>query len=535
MSTWPRTRDGLQWGTALAVVVVAADLLFAIGSPHYFHFSDVPTSGLMSLLATGQLALLAVWTAFGTAPLLVRLTCLTVATTFCALVATINGFSYEASFQRMHEYAFMSLVIPFPCFLMRVFGFEVVQLHSRPADERRCASRRSNPVLFAQFAGWLAAIMALLPGFRTAFGHELLWRWSIEGAAVAAGSVWAALSYPRLAGRLSMYFAATIGIASLTALADVIAPLSLLIEMMLNAAIPVATLLIFRRLGYRLMPTGLGGFPVADLRENESDDDYRILGEVPLVILLVVAIAVTDVVGVFVVQNHQLLQVCWIGAQACLVAAWAAFGRTPALMRLPLAGVGIAVAVWFGFWGGGQSTDLFTPLMYSAGILGVAAFGAIVMSLTGLRLIRGTDKTTDGGSHRRRFQFSMLQVMIATTEIGILAAALRFAYQYGNAGQSTLKETLMVVVVGGIFIQVMFVSAWLALGRHWPSVRLLVAPFLLWTIAREIATLGASGGYTAQLFRLIMFTAMIAAPLAVFRVCGYRFERIQRGRGMIAR
>jgi hypothetical protein len=237
-------------------------------------------------------------------------------------------------------------------------------------------------------------------------------------------------------------------------------------------------------------------------------------------------------------RDEELLGILSIG-QCGLIGVWAGLGSLRALIRFPLAiaavGIAVAVATLSADSGRVSSPEWFTPFVGCASMAATAAIGLLVARAFGLRLVLADERGGATAPPIPRFQFSMLQAMIAMTEVAVLAALLKLAYQIGSReGRAPIAAT---IGQGAVLALLVLLATWIAFGRRWPNVRLIVAAGLLWGVVWVFVQLspGASREQYYILSIAAVLTAMITAPLAVFLVCGYRFEHIRRGRGMIAR
>jgi hypothetical protein len=256
----------------------------------------------------------------------------------------------------------------------------------------------------------------------------------------------------------------------------------------------------------------------------------------PLAILLIAAIGAVDAVGLLIVRSveryDELLPLLSI-AECGLIGVWAGLGSLRGLIRFPLAVAAISLAVAVASLAGmrrSNSSDWFTPFLGCGSMAATAAIGLLATRATGLRLVRAVEGEPAATAPARRFQFSMLQAMIAMTEVGVLAALLKLAYQNGyRDGPVPITATLGQGAVMGFLV---LLAAEIAFGRRWANVRLIVAAGFLWGVAWGLMQLshGAPRGQFYILSFATLLTAMIAAPLAVFRVCGYQFERTARKR-----
>ena len=561
MSIWPRTRDGLAWGAALAILFVASQVLIGlIVGPGVNDSAAVRP--FAAALFSSELILLAIWTAFGKAPFSIRLACLALATMHPPRGLWMpTDFSLLLSFDSLNL-GLTFLAAPLLCFALRVTGFEVVQSHGPSEMATPRETRLQRALRLAQLIVWLAAIVIVLYVDSNTANSDLLKSWSPLPAGIAIGVTVAALGRNHWKVWIGLYLAITI--CATMATKRWIDPDASIVECaaetVLTAAIPAAALLLFRRLGYRLTRNGLGGsqapndgaqpLPIKQPTcveggpdRSPSDDRTFLIRRIheawfavrrapPLILFLIAAIVLVDATGFVAKQgvgqgDGQLGFQILLLSQAVLIGFWAGMGSTPALVRFPLATLGIAIvaAVSPGY------KDLAWPkwcegFVTSVGPAATVAIALLILRAMGVRLVYGPRYNQKTAMAPRLFQFSIGQALLAMTEAGMLMALLKFVLQFKEAQDAATLDQLWQCaesVLWGLG------AAWLAFGRRRPVIRVLslialqVGILIIWKF-NDGGDFGLE--ILPPLFVLLsIVSAGLAGPLAVFRVCGYRFER----------
>ena len=126
MATWPRTRDGVAWGTALAICFVVVDSLLVIGTGQT-RPDSVLSSSLGQAFIASQYALVAIWFAMSRAPFLGRVACLAILAQAWLNVTSPNdyAFGYHDHVEQLIGLGQLILIVPLPLLLMRLAGWEI--------------------------------------------------------------------------------------------------------------------------------------------------------------------------------------------------------------------------------------------------------------------------------------------------------------------------------------------------------------------------------------------------------------------------
>ena len=193
MSTWPRTRDGLQWGTALAIVFVAVDLLVAIDfeprrkaaifvrcqSPG--RNADHKPDGVAGDLDGVRRK-----------PLFVRSVCLAIVGLFPIIVETMwdlpSRFRFVQPSEMLAIVAGFTLLLPMPGFVLRLIGFDIVTRGCFKAGRQESDSSPRFVVSLVQVVVWFAAFVSIITTVTSDIW--MLWLWTMLLAAIAPGAAW---------------------------------------------------------------------------------------------------------------------------------------------------------------------------------------------------------------------------------------------------------------------------------------------------------------------------------------------------------
>ena len=206
-------------------------------------------------------------------------------------------------------------------------------------------------------------------------------------------------------------------------------------------------------------------------------------------------------------------------SQINLLAIWAALGGLHFGLRLPAAAVlaaAVTVFVHKGYlapWAGliaVQMSVVVLPLL-------------VVRGATGLRLeaLQGESGGDSGG--RRQVQFSLWNLMLATTLIGIACGAAKVVGKFLPEAHAWSKEDAW--VIGGGMAVTALAAAWFGLGVGRWLVRgttlVIVTSIAGWLIA-----VTTEGSRPTPMFLLVVVQALLlAGSLAVLRIAGYRLTR----------
>ncbi len=529
--------------------------------------------------------------------------CLAIVGLFPIIVETMwdlpSRFRFVQPSEMLAIVAGFTLLLPMPGFVLRLIGFDIVTRECSKAGRQESDSSPRFVVSLVQVVVWFAAFVSIITTVTSDIW--MLWLWTMLLAAIAPGAAWAMLSRRRIAFRLAAFLSFVAGFGFLLSRAEDENDyrVSSLLRVVIAAAVPLAVLALYRRLGYRFVRIGWRRSPTTTRQlgdeiqdalhlsipgghcetmtdagisttagssserqptnpsPNNSNDASSVpacsrwsnkgSGVVtsvpPLVILLIGAIATVDVVAIQIVRRswtetprhaagETLLQILLV-SQAGLLGVWAGLGSTRALIRFPVALVGLILAVGGGILAAppGPADRWFTTLVGCCGMALTVALALLATRLFGLRLARAAEQACAGVELGRRFQFSILEALIATAEVAIFAAVLKFAYQAAEAQQSgRILELILQGAVLGLFV---LLAVWIAFGRRGKRTasccRRPAVGSRLGNLARAVRRL------ILYLWAVILLMSTITGPLAVFRVCGHRFERTKRGRGMIAR
>ncbi len=561
MSTWPRNRDGLAWGTALAIVFVAGHLLVATLSDDHDYESAL-IFPVMAAVIAAQLGLSAIWMAFGSSPISIRATCFAMTAAFPAtLWLSEHGVVVETeAFVNLLKLLLTILTVPTSFLALRLAGFDVTHsgLPSRTALTGRPRRRFMGHVLL--LVAWLAAAIVGICEFSGIEKVDSAIEWPPLSTAVALGLFFAILAQTRVVMRIGIYLAVgvVVGIA-LKQMGDENASVAdCLTEACITTAIVASVLFLFRRLGYRLAWIGWSSAPSAALQNaddgsgaseaptlEESEPNHlqprgrpffvrlpqqfwaSLRRTAPLVWLLLGAIVAIDAATLY--RRESNLLVLLSVSEACLIGVWAGLGATPGLIRIPL-GASAVAALSLAIWDGKELdwSSWFGQFVILGTATATTAFGLLALQAFGVRLICASPRDSMKKKTGEPFQFSIRQAIFAMTQAGVFMALLKLACQAANADA---VETLTSVAGCTLFGPFAIAATALAIGRRWALVRVVAlvalsgATLLVLCYSQEIPSeqMPAVIGYCFVLGSL--FISLIAGPLAVFRVCGYRFER----------
>lgn len=129
-----------------------------------------------------------------------------------------------------------------------------------------------------------------------------------------------------------------------------------------------------------------------------------------------------------------------------------------------------------------------------------------------------------------RFQFSMLQIMLAMSVVAIVLSLLRATRQADRSTNSTSESFVMDAFMFVIFFVNTACAAFAALrvGKAGWNVCLVLVVSVLLGVATSLAMRYETMGwwlFVNSMFIVIIPTAMVSASLVVVRSCGYRLIR----------
>jgi hypothetical protein len=206
-----------------------------------------------------------------------------------------------------------------------------------------------------------------------------------------------------------------------------------------------------------------------------------------------------------------------------LASGWAAFGRSPLPGRVCLLFVVDLIFSWVLHVRWPFDLAGYMALLASESIAIVV--GSIFLRRHGLRLhVPVAAAEIIAGCPLKRSQFSLTTLLASVSGIAAMLGILRWLSSFGN-------NYIVTVVIGGVFGGVGFVAMTLTLVRGFALLR---------SVAGAIALGAILAGFWFGGVRLIdlrvvsanslAIMASVGSSLAVFRVCGYRLERVPAAR-----
>ena len=259
-----------------------------------------------------------------------------------------------------------------------------------------------------------------------------------------------------------------------------------------------------------------------------------------LIALLIVATVLVDLVALSAVvssgkeEPHPALIVLFSlsMAQVSLVALWAGQAGKSAPWRV--IGLVLVIVLWSALLAVALSyappeaiASIWTVLLL---MQAVAVFVPLsVARAVGVRLVSvdDLDAIEEGGTGRRRLQFSLAYLLGWITAVAVTLGLLKYTVDYRTLSPYPgLWWKLFVLAVGNAAIAL--AVFWALLGTRWPGLRI---PSLCLLTAAAIASdrwLGDLNPFWAISALCLIQALWLAGSLGVFRVCGYRVVRRRR-------